>query len=42
MVDTKNEIWKEIRLNTNYLVSNLGMVNLSMLAALKIQLEHIT
>ena len=22
MVDTKNEIWKEIRLNTNYLVSN--------------------
>ena len=26
MVDTKNEIWKEIRLNTNYLVSNLGRV----------------
>lgn len=26
MVDTKNEIWKEIRLNTNYLVSNLGEV----------------
>ena len=26
MVDTKNEIWKEIRLNTNYLVSNLGKV----------------
>lgn len=26
MVDTKNEIWKEIEINPNYLVSNLGRV----------------
>ena len=26
MVDTKNEIWKEVSINTNYLVSNLGRV----------------
>lgn len=26
MVDTKNEIWKEIAINPNYLVSNLGRV----------------
>ena len=26
MVDTKNEIWKEIDLNPNYLVSNYGNV----------------
>ena len=26
MVDTKSEIWKEVSINTNYLVSNLGRV----------------
>lgn len=26
MVDTKNEIWKEVSMNTDYLVSNLGRV----------------
>ena len=26
MVDTKNEVWKEVSINTNYLVSNLGRV----------------
>lgn len=26
MVDTKNEIWKEVSINPNYLVSNLGRV----------------
>ena len=26
MVDTKNEIWKEVSINTDYLVSNLGRV----------------
>lgn len=28
MVDIKNEIWKEISINPNYLVSNYGRVNL--------------
>lgn len=26
MVDTKNEIWKEVSINTDYLVSNFGRV----------------